>query len=184
MLRLITQSSDIVQELRRLHHRPFTPPWPVIARVAANLEAWTNGDFSENSVDFPQRIGGARLDAAYQRIAQGRLSVIRQACGALAEVYQAQLPKAQVSFPEDGTVRGKRFYPVRRAGFYLDCKGGDTLGNLLRQGMLAKTLGVAERILVTPGQGNGEITPEILVAAQEMGIEEIYLARGKQRSPF
>lgn len=184
MLRLITQSSDIVQELRRLQSRPITPPWPVMAKVMATMEVWSNGDFLPDSPDFPQRISGAQLDAAYQRLAPGKLSVIRQACGALEQVYQGQLPKAQVSFPEDGTVQGGRFYPIKRAGFYLEQKKGDVLGNLLRQAMLAKTAGVTERVLVTPSQDNGEVAPEILVAAQEMGIEEIYLAQGQTAIAF
>lgn len=184
MLRLITQSSDIVQELRRLQGRPINPPWPVIAKVTATLEAWGNGDIFPDSLDFPQRINGAQLDAAYQRLAPGKLAVIRQACDALKTVYQSQLPKAQVSFPEDGTVRGSRFYPVKRAGFYLESKRGDALGNLLRQGMLAKTVGVTERVLVTSGQENGEIAPEILVAAQEMAIEEVYLGQGETAIAF
>ncbi|MBD2652821.1 MULTISPECIES: histidinol dehydrogenase [Synechocystis] len=168
MLRLITQSGDIVQELRRLHHRPVLSPWPVMAKVVAAMEHWATV-----SQDSPPRVSGAELDAAYQRISQEKLLVIRQACNALEQVYRPQLPKAQVSFPEDGTVRGQRFYPVRRAGFYLETKRGDALGNLLRQGILAKTVGVGERVLVTE-----TISPTILVAAQEMGIEEIYLAAG------
>ncbi|MBE9174565.1 histidinol dehydrogenase [Synechocystis salina LEGE 06155] len=170
MLRLITQSGDIVQELRRLHHRPVPSPWPVMAKVVAAMEHWATV-----SQDSPPRVSGAELDAAYQRISQEKLSVIRQACNALEQVYRQQLPRAQVSFPEDGTVRGQRFYPVRRAGFYLEAKRGDALGNLLRQGMFAKVVGVAERVLVTE-----TISPTILVAAQEMGIEEIYLATGVQ----
>ncbi|AIE73692.1 MULTISPECIES: histidinol dehydrogenase [unclassified Synechocystis] len=168
MLRLITQSGDIIQELRRLHHRPLPFPWPMMAEVMKAMEHW-----GSPGQDSPPRVSGAELDAAYQRIDQEKLSVIHQTCAALERVYRPQLPTTQVSFPEDGMVQGQRFYPIRRAGFYLDSKKGDALGNLLRQGMLAKTVGVAERVLVTE-----TISPTILVAAQEMGIEEIYLAEG------
>ncbi|MBE9197386.1 histidinol dehydrogenase, partial [Synechocystis sp. LEGE 06083] len=83
MLRLITQSGDIVQELRRLHHRPVLSPWPVMAKVVAAMEHWATV-----SQDSPPRVSGAELDAAYQRISQEKLLVIRQACNALEQVYR------------------------------------------------------------------------------------------------
>ncbi len=182
MLRIITQSSDILQELQRLQERHRPPSLSLLATVLEQLTAFklsqNKTPSSQTAPNRPLRVNGSRLDAAYQRITQKLLMAIRRACQQLEQVYRQQVPTAQVTFGDNDFVKGQRHYPVKRAGFYLESKRGDRLSNLLRQGILAKVLGVRERVLVTPGEGSGKIAPEILVAAQEMGIEEIYQLEG------
>jgi len=182
MLRIITQSSDILQELQRLQARHRPPSLSLLASVLEQLTAFKQSPkenrLASTAPDRPLRVSGSRLDAAYQRISQKRLMAIRRACQQLEQVYRQQVPTAQVTFGDNNFVKGQLYYPVKRAGFYLESKRGDRLSNLLRQGILAKVVGVRERVLVTPGDAVGEIAPEILVAAQEMGIEEIYQLGG------
>ncbi|MEY2985488.1 MAG: Histidinol dehydrogenase [Cyanobacteriota bacterium] len=189
-MRIITQYSDILQELQRLQERHRPPALSLIDTALEQLLAFQRSSrqntASQTTVDRPLRVSGSILDAAYQRISQGQLRVIRRACQQLEQLYRQQIPTAQVTFGEEDLVRGQRYYPVKRAGFYLENAQEEVLrgsrqgclSNLLRQGMLAKVAGVRERVLVTPGDAPGTINPEILVAAQEMGIEEIYQLDG------
>lgn len=181
-MRIITQSSDILQELQRLQARHYPPAFSLIATVLDQLtpfqQAFTQNSLPQTVIDRPLRVSGSHLDAAYQRIARERLNAIRRACQQLEQVYHHQKPTSTVTFGEQDLVKGQRYYPVKRAGFYLENQPGDNLSNLLRQGMLAKVMGVQERVLVTPGDAPGDIAPDILVAAQEMGIEEIYQIEG------
>ncbi|MFM1843306.1 MAG: histidinol dehydrogenase, partial [Cyanobacteriota bacterium] len=182
MLRIITQSSDILQELQRLQERHRPPSLFPIATVLEQLNAFkqaaSQNPPAQTTADRPLRVSGSQLDAAYQRITPEKLVAIRRACQQLEQVYGQQKPTAQVTFGDQDLVKGQRYYPVKRAGFYLENQRDDRLNNLLRQGMLAKVVGVRERVLVTPGDAPGDIAPEILVAAQEMGIEEIYQLGG------
>lgn len=178
MLRIITQAGAIVQELQRLQRRSPSVPWSLWAEVLAQLEAFTQDNLGVDKNKVIVSIGGSQLDAAYQRIAQESLRAIRRICPDLEQLYRSQLPKARVQFGEDGSVRGQRFYPLQRVGFYLDGATADRLDSLIRQGMLARTVGVKEMVLVIAGEHPGDIAPELLVAAQEMGIAEIYQAAG------
>ncbi len=181
MLRILHHPREIRQELHRLKTLPPTPDWTLLNPVIETLQrvqrqgeaAW----IGELDSAF-WCIRGSQIDAAYQRIAQATLTTIRQASYELSQLYRRQLPRPQVSFGQEEQVQGQRFYPVQRAGFYLASPTRSHLGQLLQQGLLAKAVGVPERVLIIDGESGADIAPELLVAAQEMGIQEIYRLPG------
>lgn len=80
---------------------------------------------------------------------------------------------------EDGVVTGRLVRPVDAAGLYVPGgRGGKTplVSSVLMNGIPAGIAGVARRVLVTPPDERGGVHPALLVAAQEIGISEIYKA--------
>ena len=80
---------------------------------------------------------------------------------------------------EDGTITGRIVNPVDRAGLYVPGgQGGSTplVSSVLMNGIPAAIAGVERRVMVTPPNQEGKIAPALLVAAQEIGITEIYKA--------
>jgi histidinol dehydrogenase len=70
-------------------------------------------------------------------------------------------------------------HPVDSAGLYVPGgQGGKTplVSSVLMNGIPAAIAGVERRVMVTPPDENGAINPALLVAAQEIGITEIYKA--------
>lgn len=69
--------------------------------------------------------------------------------------------------------------PVDSAGLYVPGgQGGSTplVSSVLMNGIPAGIAGVAQRVMVTPPSEDGSISPHLLVAAQEIGVTEIFKA--------
>lgn len=80
---------------------------------------------------------------------------------------------------EDGTITGRLVQPVDSAGLYVPGgQGGKTplVSSVLMNGIPAAIAGVERRVMMTPPDANGRVNPALLVAAQEIGITEIYKA--------
>jgi histidinol dehydrogenase len=80
---------------------------------------------------------------------------------------------------EDGAITGRIVHPVDSAGLYVPGgQGGKTplVSSVLMNGIPAAIAGVEHRVMMTPPDKNGKVNPALLVAAQEIGITEIYKA--------
>jgi histidinol dehydrogenase len=80
---------------------------------------------------------------------------------------------------EDGAITGRLVHPVDSAGLYVPGgQGGKTplVSSVLMNGIPAAIAGVERRVMMTPPDANGKVNPALLVAAQEIGITEIYKA--------
>ena len=80
---------------------------------------------------------------------------------------------------EDGAITGRLVHPVDSAGLYVPGgQGGKTplVSSVLMNGIPAAIAGVERRVMMTPPDENGTVNPALLVAAQEIGITEIYKA--------
>ncbi|HCC54565.1 MAG TPA: histidinol dehydrogenase [Desulfobulbaceae bacterium] len=80
---------------------------------------------------------------------------------------------------EDGAITGRLVHPVDSAGLYVPGgQGGKTplVSSVLMNGIPAAIAGVKRRVMMTPPDEKGQINPALLVAAQEIGITEIYKA--------
>ncbi|MGL5035443.1 MAG: histidinol dehydrogenase [Microcystaceae cyanobacterium] len=187
LLRMITEHSEALSELNRLGDRlPILEERGEIVRVLEILEQVKRDPdqaltaFSESfGLKIPSlRVSGSELDAAYQQIPQELLKAIQVACRQLETFHRQQLPKNWVKFGENDTVFAQRFAPVQRAGVYVTGAGSSRLSNLLQQVIPAKVAAVPQVVMATPSGDNGKIPPELLVAAQEAGVEEIYRLEG------
>ena len=179
LLRIITQPAEAVQEFQRFSARhPARLNLAQLSRVSALMESvYRQGDRA--FANPPLKLSGSQLDAAYQQISQSLFQAIGGASSTLDQFYQGQVAKAKVFFPAAGGVIAQRSYAVQRAAIYL-APVPAALGQLLRQARAAKVAKVKELVLVLANPPNQSASPEILVAAQEAGIEEIYYLAGPQ----
>ena len=80
---------------------------------------------------------------------------------------------------EDGTVTGRLVRPVDSAGLYVPGgQGGSTplVSSVLMNGIPAAIAGVRQRLMVTPPNREGKISPALLMAAREVGVTKVYKA--------
>lgn len=187
MLRIITQQAEALTELGRIRQRSTDREFrfqestvrEILDRVRSEGDGVLLPVSDSEDVKVPSlRVSGSELDAAYQQIPKDLLNAIQVACRQLDVFYRQQLPKSWVRFSEDEVVQGKRYYPVQRAGIYVSGNRGSRLSNLLMQAIPAKVAQVPQVVLVTPPNLDQKIAPDLLVAAQEAGIEEVYRLEG------
>ena len=91
--------------------------------------------------------------------------------------HEQELVKSWTMTRDDGVITGRLVRPVAAAGLYVPGgQGGQTplVSSVLMNGIPAGIAGVKKRVMVTPPNEKGEVHPALLVAASEIGIDEIY----------
>ncbi len=197
MLRIIHQLSDARAELRRIcdrtHDAQVTDAESTVRDIVEAVRASGDQALLHYTEKFDHqrltaqslRVNGAQLDAAYQQISQGLLRAIQKACKNIERFHRQRLPKSWVTFEPDGVVLGKRFSPVASAGIYVPGGRASYPSTVMMNAIPARVAGVSRIVMVTPlganrSGANQQLSPAVLVAAQEAGIQEIYQVGGAQ----
>lgn len=198
MLRIVTQRSEAEAELRRIarrthsedhHHREAT-----VQQILQTVQRQGDRALLDYTAEFDQveltpaelRVSGAEMEAAYQAITPQLLRAIRLAKQRIEAFHRQRIPKSWVNLEEKGVVLGKRYTPVERAGLYIPGGRAAYPSTVLMNAIPAVVAGVEHIVMVTPpgsdhlGSGSKAISPAILVAAQEAGIQTIYRVGGAQ----
>jgi histidinol dehydrogenase len=125
------------------------------------------------------RVSPSEIAAAYDRCTADTLAALRGAAGNIRRFHGHQLRHSWMLDLDDGSRLGLRITPLRRVGMYVP--GGKAVypSTVLMCGIPAQVAGVPEVIVCTPAKG-GCIDPLILVAADLVGVQEIYKVGGAQ----
>ncbi len=119
----------------------------------------------------------AELRAAYEAVDEEFLDTLAVAIDRIGSFHQRELEDSWMQTRDDGSIVGRLVRPVDTAGLYVPGgQGGSTplVSSVLMNGIPAAIAGVAERVMVTPADRDGQISPYLLVAAQEIGITRIF----------
>ncbi len=117
--------------------------------------------------------------AAYEQVDEEFLATVGKAIERIEAFHEREMEDSWMQTREDGTIVGRLVRPVDSAGLYVPGgQGGSTplVSSVLMNGIPAAIAGVGLRVMVTPPNKDGAISPHLLVAAQEIGITEIYKA--------
>jgi len=192
MLRIITEQADVKSELQRICNR--TQDEHVLHKEATVREVLQavkrqgdkavlhyTSEFDHQTLKSEElRVTGLELDAAYQQVSKSLLQAIQLACRQIEEFHRQRIPKSWVSFGDDGVVLGKRYTPVDCAGLYVPGGRASYPSTVLMNAIPAKVAAVPRVVMVTPPGLGKAISPAVLVAAQEAGVQEIYRIGGAQ----
>ena len=125
------------------------------------------------------RVSDEELSEALALVDEEFLDTLELAIERIYSFHEHEKEQSWMVTREDGTITGRIVNPVDSAGLYVPGgQGGKTplVSSVLMNGIPAAIAGVEERIMVTPPDENGKVNPALLVAAQEIGITEIYKA--------
>lgn len=117
------------------------------------------------------------LKEAYGLVDDDFLDTLSRAIERIENFHEREMEDSWIRTREDGTVVGRLVRPVDSAGLYVPGgQGGLTplVSSVLMNGIPAHIAGVNQRVMVTPPNKEGKVDPHLLVAAQEIGITEIY----------
>jgi histidinol dehydrogenase len=192
MLRIITQQAEVRAELQRIcdrtHDDQVVHKEATVREVLQAVKRQGDRAVLHYTTEFDRqtlkpedlRVSGSELDAAYQQVSKELLSAIQLACRQIEAFHRQRVPKSWVQFGDDDVVLGKRYTPVDRAGLYVPGGRAAYPSTVLMNAIPAKVAGVPRRVMVTPPGPGKMISPAVLVAAQEAGVEEIYRVGGAQ----
>ncbi len=192
MMRIIHQLSDAKAELQRICDRTqnaqVTDQEATVREIIDAVRLKGDQALLHYTEKFDQqrltaetlKVDGAQLDAAYQQVSKGLLKAIQKACKNIEKFHRQRLPKSWVTFEENGVVLGKRYSPVAKAGIYVPGGRASYPSTVMMNAIPARVAGVPRIVMVTPIGAGSNISPAVLVAAQESGISEIYQVGGAQ----
>lgn len=125
------------------------------------------------------QVSTAELLAAYELVDEAFLETLAVAIERVQGFHEREMEDSWMQTRENGTIVGRLVRPVDAAGLYVPGgRGGSTplVSSVLMNGIPAGIAGVGRRVMLTPPDPAGKISPHLLVAAQEIGITEIFKA--------
>lgn len=174
--------------LQELNHR-FQLADPRCQQVVADIIADVRQRGDEGVLEYtrkfdaPQmtlaglRVSAEELAAAYDLVDEQIMASITLAKERIWEFHEREREDSWLLTRQDGTITGRLVQPVASAGLYVPGgQGGKTplVSSVLMNGIPAAIAGVKKRVMMTPPGEDDGINPALLVAAQEIGITEIY----------
>ena len=125
------------------------------------------------------RVSPAEFAQAEQAVDKDFRDTLRFAADRIRTFHEREMEDSWMLTREDGTITGRMVRPVDSAGLYVPGgRQGSTplVSSVLMNGIPAQIAGVRRRVMVTPPNREGGVSPAILVAAREIGIDEVYKA--------
>lgn len=196
MLRIVTQFSEIETELSRIANRTHSDQnmhrEATVREILQTVQRQGDRALLSYTAEFDHvdmteadlRVSGAEMEAAYQAISPSLLHALQLAKQRIQAFHEQQVPKSWVTFEGADIVLGKQYRPVDRAGLYIPGGRAAYPSTVLMNAVPAQVAGVKQIVMVTPpgsdGQGGKGISPAVLVAAQEAGIQTIFRVGGAQ----
>jgi histidinol dehydrogenase len=143
------------------------------------LVEYTNKFDSNNVTIDSLKVTENEFNQALTKVNAAFLKSLDRAVNQITSFHEKQKANSWIDTPRNGVMTGQLVNPVNAAGIYVPgAQGGKTplVSSVLMGGIPAKTAGVQSINLMTPPMKNGEINPHILVAAQKIGINNVFKA--------
>jgi histidinol dehydrogenase len=125
------------------------------------------------------RVPVSERDAAAASVEGSVVQALKDAADRIRTFHEAQLP-LDWSIDRDGAQVGQVFRPIRRVALYAPAGRFALPSTVLMTAVPARVAGVAELVLATPPDAQGDPSAVVMAAAQVVGIEEIYRIGGAQ----
>jgi histidinol dehydrogenase len=173
-------------EVKRLYRAEKLLEASLVEKVAAILED-VRGRRDTALFEYTERFDGVKLDSATIKVspkefAEARRKVkldfikaIKVAKARIEEFHRSQLQTSWSLGDKEETL-GQLVRPLKRVGLYVPGGKAAYPSTVLMTSIPAKVAGVAEIAMCVPAP----IRPEVLVAAEEVGVREIYKVGGAQ----
>lgn len=126
------------------------------------------------------RVTEEEIKAAYEKIPQELLEVIRKAASNIRDYHVMQKQRSWFNTDEKGTLLGQKVTPLESVGVYVPGGKAAYPSSVLMNVIPAKVAGVKRIVMTTPPGPDGTVYAGTLVAANEAGVTDIYKCGGAQ----
>jgi histidinol dehydrogenase len=157
-----------------------------VLEIIANVRA--RGD--EALKNYTEKFDGVRLDSlrvtdeeikrAYQNVSAEVLRIIQEAAANIRDYHERQKRESWITTKEDGTMLGQKITPLDAVGLYVPGGTAAYPSSVLMNVIPAQVAGVKRIVIVSPPNKDGTLPAGVLVAANELGVNEIYKVGGAQ----
>ena len=117
---------------------------------------------------------------AYERLDPEMIQIIQKAIRNIRTYHERQLTSSWFYHQKDGSMLGQKVTPLDAVGVYVPGGTAAYPSSVLMNVIPALVAGVERIVLVTPPGKDGRLSDAVLVAANELGISEMYKMGGAQ----
>jgi histidinol dehydrogenase len=142
--------------------------------VKENTKKFDGADLTE------LRVSTEEIERAYRHLTDELITTIRQAAKNIQTFHERQRRQSWFTTAEDGTMLGQKVTPLDSVGVYVPGGKAAYPSSVLMNVIPAIAAGVQRIAMVTPPDSNGNIPSGVLVAANEVGVTEIFKVGGAQ----
>lgn len=125
------------------------------------------------------RVTQEEIDAAYAHVTEEDIEALKLAAGRIADFHGRNKPESWFFQEEGGAFLGQRVLPLAAVGIYVPGGKAAYPSTVLMNALPAKVAGVPRVVMTVPAP-NGVLNPHVLVAADLVGVDEIYRVGGAQ----
>ncbi|SDG36309.1 histidinol dehydrogenase [Desulfosporosinus hippei] len=126
------------------------------------------------------RVTAEEIQEAYKDVSEDFLRALRTAKTNILSYHEKQKRTSWLEPNSDGSVLGQLLLPLKRVGIYVPGGTASYPSSVLMNALPAVVAGVEEIVMVSPPRTDGTLLPEVLVAAAEAGVTEVYKVGGAQ----
>lgn len=120
------------------------------------------------------------IQAAYQQISPQVINIIHNATENIRDFHQKQVKQSWLSTKQDGTILGQQVTALDAVGVYVPGGKAAYPSSVLMNVIPAQAAGVERIAMVSPPSADGTLPAGVLVAADILGVDEIYKVGGAQ----
>ena len=120
------------------------------------------------------------IEEAYWLVDEHIVHIIREAAQNIREYHERQRATSWFMTREDGTILGQKVTPLDAVGLYVPGGTAAYPSSVLMNVIPAQVAGVKRIVIVSPPNERGTLPAAVLVAACELGVQEIYKVGGAQ----
>jgi histidinol dehydrogenase len=126
------------------------------------------------------RVNAAEIDRAYRQVDAALLASLQRARANLEQFHRQQLPQETMHELQPGVRTGRLWRPIDKVGLYAPGGKAAYPSTVLMLGVPALVAGCPQRVLCIPPLPDGTLPPAMLVAADYVGIRDIFKIGGAQ----
>lgn len=126
------------------------------------------------------QVSAEEISQAYRAVDEDFIRSLKVAMENIQRYYEQQLSKSWMTVTREGTVLGKIYIPVEKAGIYVPGGTARYPSSVLMTALPAKVAGVKETVMCTPAASSGKVDPHVLVAADLAGVKRVFRVGGAQ----
>ncbi len=126
------------------------------------------------------KVSDAERKNAYEAIDDETIQIINEAAANIRDYHERMITQSWMVTKEDGTILGQKVTPLDAVGVYVPGGLAAYPSSVLMNVIPAQVAGVKRIVMVSPVQKDGSLPAGVLVAATELGVEEIYKVGGAQ----
>lgn len=126
------------------------------------------------------RVTESEFDEARTLVHPEVVYSIEKSISNIKHFHEEQLPKSWFTTREHGSILGQMITPVDSVGIYVPGGTASYLSSVIMNAVPARVAAVPKIVMAAPPGKDGKINPYVLLAAEKIGIREIYKMGGAQ----